>query len=78
MIVEAALGARFGVAPGPDARVHGEDERFIRAARGERMAGEELPHGFGVDPSAIQRGVEATPAATVRGLEAQMSGRRNG
>src|SRR5215211_147910 len=78
VVVVAALGARLGVAPGPDARVHSEDERFIRAARGERMAGEELAQGLGVDPSAIQRGVEAAPAATVRGLEAQMSWRRNG
>ena len=78
MIVEAALGARFGVAPGPHARVHREDERFIRAARGEQMAGQELPQSFGVDQSTIQRGVEAAPAATVRGLETQMGGPRNG
>src|SRR3712207_5474621 len=42
------------------------------------MAGEQVPQGLGADPSAIQRGVEAAPAATVRSLEAQMDGRRNG
>jgi hypothetical protein len=33
---------------------------------------------FGVDPSSIQRSVEASPAATMGHLEAQVSGRRNG
>jgi hypothetical protein len=42
------------------------------------MTGEELAQGFGVDPSAVQRGVKAAPAATVRGFEAQVSGRTNG
>ena len=78
MVVEAALRARFGVAPGPHARVYGKDERFIHTVRGKRMTGEKLPQGFGVDPSAVQRGVKAAPAATVRGLEAQVSRRRNG
>jgi hypothetical protein len=34
--------------------------------------------GFVVDASAIQRGVEAAPAATMRRLEAQVGGRRGG
>ena len=42
------------------------------------MMSEELPQGFGVDPPAVQRGVKAAPAATVRGLEAQVCRRRNG
>lgn len=78
MVVEAALGARLGVAPGPHARVHGEDERFVRAALCERMAGEQVPQGFGVDPSAPQRGVEAAPTAAMRRLQAQVGGRRGG
>ena len=42
------------------------------------MAGEQPPQSFGVDPSPIQRGVEAAPAATMRCLEAQVNGRRDG
>jgi hypothetical protein len=42
------------------------------------MTAEELAQGLGIDPSAVQRGVKAAPAATVRGLEAQVSRRRNG
>ena len=41
------------------------------------MAGEQPPQGLGVDPSPPERGVKAAPAATVRGFEAQMNGRRN-
>jgi hypothetical protein len=72
MVVVSALGARLRVAPGPHARVHGKDERFVHTTRDERMTAEELAQGFGVDPSAVQRGVEAAPAATVGGLEAQV------
>jgi len=42
------------------------------------MAGEQSPQSFGVDPSPVQRGVKAAPAATMRCLEAQVNGRRNG
>ncbi len=42
------------------------------------MAGEEPPHGFGVDPSPVERRVEVAPAATMRRLEAQVGGRRDG
>jgi hypothetical protein len=42
------------------------------------MAGEQAPQGLGVDTSAIQRGVEAAPATTVRRLEAQVDGRGDG
>src|SRR5215218_6964683 len=78
MVVVAALGTALRIAPGPHARVHGKDERFIRAAQGERMTGEEPSQGFVVDPSTIQGGVEASPATTMRRLEAQVSGRRGG
>ena len=57
MVIVAALGAAFRVAPGPHRDVHGKDGRSARPARGERMAGEELAQGFGVDASAIQRRV---------------------
>ncbi len=40
--------------------------------------GRELASGFVVAPSAIQRGVETAPAASVRLLEAQMGGGRGG
>ena len=76
MVVVGALGARLGVASGPHANVHGIDGRA--ASSGDWMAGEELPQGLGVDSSAIQRGVEAAPATTVRRLEAQVDGRGDG
>ena len=42
------------------------------------MAGEQPSEGFGVDPPPQERGVEATPTATMRGLEAQVGGGRGG
>ena len=42
------------------------------------MMSEELPQGFGVDPPAPERGVEATPAAAMRRLEAEVNGRGGG
>ena len=77
MVVEAALGARLCIAAGPHADVHGVAARFTRASDGKRMTGEEPPHDFGVDPSPVERRVEATPAATMRRLEAQVGGRRD-
>src|SRR3954453_19824008 len=66
MVVVAALGTALRIAPGPHARVHGKDERFIRVAQGERTTGEEPSQGFVVDPSAIQGGVEAPTAPEPR------------
>jgi hypothetical protein len=42
------------------------------------MAGEQFSEGFGVDPSPPECGVEAAPTPTMRGLEAQVNGRRYG
>jgi hypothetical protein len=78
MVVEAALGTTLGIAAGPHAHVHGKDGRFVRAADGERMADKQVAQGFGVDPPPVQRGVEGAPAATMRRLEAQVSGGRDG
>ena len=75
MVVETALGAALRVAAGPHAYVYRVDGR---SASGKRMAGEQSSKGFGVDPPSAQRGVEAAPAATVRGFEAQVNGRRDG
>jgi hypothetical protein len=47
-------------------------------APGERMAGEQPPQGFGVDPSPPERRVKAAPSATMRCLEAQVNRRREG
>jgi hypothetical protein len=78
MVVEAALGATFRVAPRPYAHVHGKDGMFILAS-GQRKAGEQAPQGLGIDSPPVQRGVEeAAPAATMRGLEAQVNGGRYG
>jgi hypothetical protein len=41
------------------------------------MADEQPPQDLGVDPSPIERGVEAAPSATMRRLEAQVVGRRD-
>jgi len=78
MVVEAALGTALGIAAIPHAHVHGKDGRFIRAADSERMAGEQTAQGLGVDPSPVEGRVEAAPAATMRCLEAQVDGRREG
>ena len=40
------------------------------------MADEQLAQCFGIDPSSPERCVKATPAATMRCLEAQVNGRR--
>ena len=78
MVVEAALGATFRVAPRPYAHVHGKDGMSILAP-GERKAGEQAPQGLGVvDSPPVQRGVEASPATTVGGLKAQVDGRGDG
>jgi len=78
MVVVSALGAALGIASGPHARVHGVDGRFVRAADGERMADKQVAHGFGVDPPPPERGIEAAPAPSMRRLEAQVSGGRDG
>ena len=74
MVVEAALGARLGVAACPHAHVHGVDRRSLAS---EGVADHQRAQGLGVDPSPFQRRVEATPTATVRGFEAQVNGRRD-
>ena len=75
MVVVASLGAGFRVASGPHARVHGVDGRR-RCAPCERMAGEQFAQELRVDTSTRQSRVEAAPPAPVRGLEAQVDGRR--
>jgi len=77
MVVEAALGTTLSIASGPYAHVHGKDGRFVRAAEGEWMAGEQPSQSFGVDPSPVQRSVKAAPSTTIRCLEAQVNGRRD-
>jgi hypothetical protein len=42
------------------------------------MASEQPSEGFGVDASPEEGGVEAAPTPTMRGLEAQVNGRRDG
>jgi hypothetical protein len=76
MIVVSSLRAAFCVASGPHAHIHRINGRLILVACGERMSDEQPPQSLGVDASAIQRGVEAAPAATMRRLEAQVGGRR--
>jgi hypothetical protein len=74
MVVETTLGAAFRVAAIPHANVYGIDRRLLL---GKRMAGEQPLQSFGVDPSLAERGIKATPATTMPGLEAQVSRRRN-
>jgi hypothetical protein len=76
MVVVAAPGATLRVAAIPHAHVHGKDGR--RFAPGKRMAGEQSPQDFGVDPPSPERGVKAAPAAAMRRFEAQVNGRRGG
>src|SRR3982750_4665663 len=73
MIVVATLGTAFRVAPRPHTHVHGVNRRWFTS--GERMAGEQLPQGRRVDPSLVQRRVEATPPAAVGWFEVQMNRR---
>ena len=75
MVVETTLGAAFRVAAIPQAHVYGIDRRLLFL--GERMAGEESAQSLDIDPSLAERGIKATPATTMRGLEAQVSRRRN-
>ena len=42
------------------------------------MRGEQPTQRLGIDPSPVQRGVEAAPTTTVRCLEAQVDGGRDG
>src|SRR5215210_27597 len=74
MVVETTLGAAFCVAAIPNAHVYGIDRRLLL---GKRMAGEQPPQSLGVDPSLAERGIKATPTTTMRGLEAQVSRRKN-
>jgi hypothetical protein len=75
MVVETTLGAAFSVAAIPHAYVYGIDWRLLL---GKRMAGEKPPQSLGVDPPSVQGGIKATPATTMRGLEAQVGGGRGG
>jgi hypothetical protein len=70
MVVETPLGTAFRVAAIPHAHVYGIDRRLIS---GKRMAGEESAQSLNVHPSLAERGIKATPATTMRGLEAQVS-----
>ena len=76
VIVETALGARLRVRAGPHRDVHGVDGRRCFAP-GKRMTGEQFPQSFGVDAPSPECSVEASPAATMRRLEAQMNRRRD-
>jgi len=78
MVIVSPFRAAFCVASGPHAHIHRINGRLILVAEGERMASERLPQRLGVDPSSIQCGVEASPSATMGGLEAQMSRGRDG
>jgi extracellular elastinolytic metalloproteinase len=49
MVVETTLGTALGIAAIPHAHIHGIDGR--RFAPGKRMACEQFPQGFSVDPS---------------------------
>jgi hypothetical protein len=49
MVIVPSLGARLGVASGPDACVHGVDRSF--SAPCERMADEQLAQDLRVDTS---------------------------
>jgi hypothetical protein len=74
MVVEITLGTALGIAAIPHAHVHGIDGR--RFAPGKRMADEQFPQGFSVDPSSPEGSIKAAPAAAMRNLEAQVNGRR--
>jgi hypothetical protein len=76
MVVVSALGAALRVAAIPHAHVHRVDGRCCFASS-KRITCEQSPQSFSIDPSSIQCGVKAAPAATMRRLEAQMNGRRN-
>jgi hypothetical protein len=76
MVVETTLGAAFRVATIPNAHVYGIDRCLLFL--GKRMAGEQPPQSIDVDPSLAERGIKATPATTMRGLEAQVGGGRSG
>src|SRR5215210_8227972 len=76
MVVVSSLGVALRVASGPDARVHGVDRSC--SAPCERMADEQVAQDPRVDTSTGQSPVEAAPSAPVRGLEAQVDGRRGG
>lgn len=70
----AASGTRLRVAAGPRRDIHGVDGR--RFASGERMVGEQISQGLGVEPSTAQCIVEAAPAAAVGRFETQVDRRR--
>jgi hypothetical protein len=47
------------------------------ASERKRMVGEQPAQSVGIDPPPIQRGVKASPAATMRGLQTQVHRRRD-
>jgi hypothetical protein len=75
MVVETTLGAAFRIAAIPHAHVYGIDRRLVL---GKRMEDEKFPYRLGVDPSLAERGIKAAPTPTMRRLEAQVNGRRDG
>ena len=76
MVVVSSVRAAFRIAARPSAPVH----HLYASATGvfrEWQSGEQIPHHLSVDPSAIQGGVEATPATTKDTREAQVKERRD-
>jgi hypothetical protein len=76
VVVETALGAALSIAAGPHAYVHGVDGLLVLCPDG-RVASEQVAQGLGVYSPMLQSGVEAAPSATMRGLEAEVDGRRD-
>jgi hypothetical protein len=71
MVIEAPLGAGFGVTAGPDAQIDGVDRLTV----GCRVLAQQRAEGWNVDASRGQGVVEAAPAAAVYGLQTEAGSR---
>ena len=78
MVVVPSLGARLRVAAGPHRDIHGVDRRIARASVFEGVPREQVSHPSFVHASHTERGVEAAPAASVDGRQAQVRWRGDG
>ena len=78
VVIEAALGARLGIAARPYRDVHRVDRRGAPTVVSQGATGEQIPQVLLVDASLAQRRVEAAPPPPVNRRQTQVRRRGDG
>jgi hypothetical protein len=77
MVVVYLLWTCFGIATRPRSDIYSIDWSAVLVIVDHRVAGQETPHRFLLDPSFTQGGIEASPSAAMNGSEAEVRRRRD-